>query len=309
MAAVWCVYAGAVTAFIGLAASLRPLPFLALSTGRRALVVALMGVFVAAGGAMLPAAETRVTAPATELDRFAPAYQFSERHTIHVDAPPPRVFSAIKTVTADEVFLFRTLVFIRRFGQPGPESILNVPKGTPILDVATRTTFLMLADAPPRELVVGTLVVFPAETRPTSYATPGAFRALQSPGFAKATMNFLVEPDTGGSRVTTETRVFATDASARRRFATYWRVIYPGSALIRRMWLRAIKRRAEAVRSAAPVYGRPPTANRPPEDRTYITPSDSAGVAISSSPIEFVAMWRNSGPAATTMISPSSPER
>jgi hypothetical protein len=46
--------------------------------------------------------------------------------------------------------------------------------------------------------------------------------------------------------VTTETRIYATDASAGRRFAPYWRVIYPGSALIRRMWLRAIAHRAEA---------------------------------------------------------------
>ena len=45
----------------------------------------------------------------------------------------------------------------------------------------------------------------------------------------------------------TETRVFATDDSARRRFAAFWRVIYPGSALIRRMWLRAIQRRAEVL--------------------------------------------------------------
>ena len=29
------------------------------------------------------------------------------------------------------------------------------------------------------------------------------------------------------------------------RFALYWRVIYPGSALIRRMWLRALRLRAE----------------------------------------------------------------
>ncbi len=49
--------------------------------------------------------------------------------------------------------------------------------------------------------------------------------------------------------VTAETRVYATDASARRRFARYWRVIYPGSALIRRRWLRAMKRRAEAAGS------------------------------------------------------------
>jgi hypothetical protein len=35
------------------------------------------------------------------------------------------------------------------------------------------------------------------------------------------------------------------DTAARQRFAAYWRVIYPGSALIRRMWLRAIARRTE----------------------------------------------------------------
>ena len=47
------------------------------------------------------------------------------------------------------------------------------------------------------------------------------------------------------TRLTTETRVFTTDAMIRRRFAAYWRVIYPGSSIIRMMWLRAIKRRAE----------------------------------------------------------------
>jgi len=61
-------------------------------------------------------------------------------------------------------------------------------------------------------------------------------------------MNFLVTPDgTGGSRVSTETRVYANDAASRRRFGAYWRLIYPGSALIRLMWLRAIARRAEGV--------------------------------------------------------------
>jgi len=59
-------------------------------------------------------------------------------------------------------------------------------------------------------------------------------------------MNFLVEDaGPGAMLVTTETRIYATDASARRRFAVYWRTIYPGSSLLRHTWLRAIKRRAE----------------------------------------------------------------
>jgi hypothetical protein len=47
--------------------------------------------------------------------------------------------------------------------------------------------------------------------------------------------------------VITETRVFATDAVALRRFTPYWRIIFPGSAILRVTWLRAVKHRAERV--------------------------------------------------------------
>lgn len=83
---------------------------------------------------------------------------------------------------------------------------------------------------------------------PRDRAYPVGFRALRGPGFALATMNFRIEDaGPGACTVTTETRVYATDAPTRRRFAGYWRVIYPGSALIRGMWLGAIKRRAESA--------------------------------------------------------------
>jgi len=59
-------------------------------------------------------------------------------------------------------------------------------------------------------------------------------------------MNFLVTANPrGGSDLSTETRVYANNASTTRQFAIYWRLIHPGSDIIRRMWLRAIKRRAE----------------------------------------------------------------
>ena len=45
------------------------------------------------------------------------------------------------------------------------------------------------------------------------------------------------------------------------------------------------------------------------DERTNIVPFDSAGVAISSSPIEFVARCVNVRPAAMTRISPSSFDR
>ncbi len=236
---------GLALALLGAAALVRPLPFLRISSRRRGLAVLGAGALLGLLGVSLPAPETSIAEPRSELDRIVPTYQFSERHEIRVAAPPARTFAAVRAVRAGEITLFRALTAIRRFGRPGPESILNAPERQPILDVATGTTFLLLALEPDREIVVGTLVAAPGDAPPVGERTPEWFTELSAPGYAKAAMDFRVAPDGAGSLVTTETRVFATDASTRRRFAAYWRVIYPGSAFIRRAWLAAIQRRAE----------------------------------------------------------------
>jgi hypothetical protein len=240
------VYAGFISALIGAVATLWPPRILGLTSRQRGAGILAFGALLVAAGWALPAPETRVASPSSRLDEFMPAWQFSELHTTRVKAPPERVFRAIREVTANEILFFRALTWIRRFGRPGPESILNAPERKPLLEVATRTTFLQLAEEPDREIVVGTLVVAPRGAV-IGKPTPAAFKALERPGFAKAAMNFRVEADgAGGSLLSTETRVYATDGASKRRFAAYWRVIYPGSALIRRMWLRAIVRRAES---------------------------------------------------------------
>lgn len=241
------VDAGLVLALVGVVSIVRPLRFLRIASRRRALGVLAASALLLGLGLTLPATESRVETQRTALDRFIPDYQFSEYHEIRIEAPPDRAFEAILSVTANEITLFRTLTAIRRFGRPGPESILAAPEHKPILDVATQTSFVLLAHDPDEELVVGTLVSAPEAARPSDERTPEWFERIAAPGYAKAVMNFRVEPDGAGVLVTTETRVYATDDTTRRRFTAYWRVIYPGSALIRRMWLRAIQHRAEAT--------------------------------------------------------------
>jgi hypothetical protein len=248
MIPVLLVDAGLALAFLGFVSLLWPLRFLKIRSRARGALILLVGVLVAIIGMALPARETRIAEPRTRLDEFVPVYQFAEFHATRVAASCEETYRAIKKVTANEIFLFRTLTAIRRFGRPGPEGILNAPERLPLLDVATRTGFLWLADEPGEEVVVGTAVVRPRGWRPKHRPTPEGFKNLHEPGFALAAMNFRLEdagPD--ACRVTTETRVYATDAGARRRFAAYWRVIYPGSAMIRRMWLRAIRLRAETA--------------------------------------------------------------
>lgn len=178
-----------------------------------------------------------------------PVWQFREFHSIRVAAPPQRVHQAIENVRADEISLFGALTWIRRGGRPLPEGILNAGNREPLIDVAVRGGFVRLANEAPREIVIGTAVHTPRGASdtlgPRLFSDPPA-------GYALAAMNFLVTPDgPAASIVSTETRVYATSPAARRRFGAYWRVIYPGSALIRRMWLRAVERRA--LRPDAPL--------------------------------------------------------
>lgn len=244
------VYLGLLVALAGAALVVKPISRLRVETRKRALAIAGGGTLVAVVGLLLPATERRITEPRTRLDEFTPAWQFHERHEIRVAAPPERVFDAIRRVRADEVFLFRTLTWIRRGGKDLPPGILNAGERESLIDVAIEGGFVLLADDPPREIVIGTVVMAPPGH--PGQCTAEDFRRTLPPGFALATMNFVVtRHGPGRSVVTTETRVFATGASARRRFAGYWRVIYPGSALIRRMWLSAIERRAEGEAGGA----------------------------------------------------------
>lgn len=226
--------------------------------GARRLLLALGGaaaIFVV--GAILPAANRRSTASAA-LDEIIPVWQFGEHHVRRIHASPQRVAHAIARVTARDIAGFRLLTWIRNPRLPWrrpPESLLAPPPDAPILDVALASGFERLREQAD-EVVIGTLVIVPAEVRRLGAADAESWRAswtaerfatLAEPGYAKAVMNFRWSEEAGGwTRLETSTRVFATDAATSRQFAVYWRLIYPGSSLIRRAWLTAIEQRAVA---------------------------------------------------------------
>jgi hypothetical protein len=182
------------------------------------------------------------------LDEVLRDYAWSERHAIDVAAPPAAVLEAVRSLTADEMPLVRALMAVRSL----PSRLLRRGRrregpARPVVEELARAGFTPLGEDPDRELVVGIVGRFwqpcPVHADITS---ADAFRAFDAPGWAKAAMNFRVEAlAEGRTRLTTETRITPTDAAARRRFGAYWLVVGPGSAAIRRLWLRAVRRRAE----------------------------------------------------------------
>lgn len=192
-----------------------------------------------------PTPRSAASSEVMRLDRYLPEWQFSERHSTIVHASDQRVWRAIHEVTAGEIRFFLLLTWLRspRLTGAGAESILNPHSGRPILDTALRTGFVKLDEDEGREIVVGTVL---QKGRFREGLAAAAFRELTEPGLAKAVMNFRVTTEQPGwVRLSTETRVGTTDTRSRRLFGVYWRLILPGSALIRRNWLAAIRRRAQ----------------------------------------------------------------
>jgi hypothetical protein len=179
------------------------------------------------------------------LDDFLPTYDFHEVHSVATDASPAAVMDAIKSLTPLEVPVLVALMAVRSL----PAILRRRPpavRGT-LLDGFRKAGFVALRDAPD-EVVYGGVGRFWKPTGDLRRVEAAAFGDFADPGCAKAVFNLRVDPAGERTLLTTETRIATTDEHARRSFACYWRLIHPGSALIRRDWLRAIRRRAERGR-------------------------------------------------------------
>jgi hypothetical protein len=171
------------------------------------------------------------------LDDVLPQWHHHKRHQIAIAAPPDAVLRAIDEVTWREVPVFRVLVTMRGLGKGARADSRVVDQ---FIDMGF--TELVRADD---EMVAGAICDFPrmGPALPLGTAPAEAFRAFQKPGHVKMVLNFRY----ADAVLTSETRVFATDVRSKRLFTLYWLAIRAGSGLIRHVWLRAIRRRAEAA--------------------------------------------------------------
>jgi hypothetical protein len=197
--------------------------------------------------------------PSRALDDVLPRFEFSERHERRIDATPDQAWEALQTLGMRDVLFTRVLMGIRTV----PARLTGGPRvrggDRPLIEDFVEGGFAVLAERD-REMVLGVVGQFwhPRQTPAVEVTDAVTFAAFDKPGFAKAAIDFRVEPTTGGTQFMTETRIHATDAAARRRFGLYWLIIRPGSGLIRRDLLRAVAQRAERTHDlAARSGGRP----------------------------------------------------
>lgn len=161
-----------------------------------------------------------------------------EHHAVEVPGDPGTALAAALAVRVGEVPVVRALFTLR--GLPHDErGAVGVFFSTP--------PFLVLDEERGREVVFGVVGPFwrwgRGRTPGDVPRTAAEFRAALAGGRMAAIGNFRAEPCAGGARLWTETWVYAPGRQ-RRLFLVYWALVGPFSAWIRRLLLRAARRRA-----------------------------------------------------------------
>ena len=179
------------------------------------------------------------------IDDYLPRYDANEVHQTVINAPIDRVYPLVRALDLRHSFLsppFR--LWQRAVRRVSPRSAQQ-GRGDLSLQSFLDHGFVLLAERPPHELVIGLTerVGFGERVR---RVRGEEFKTFNEPGFAKAVWNFSLDPlAPSQTRVVTETRVLCLDARSRRNFGIYWRVIRTFSGMIRMEFLRALKKAAE----------------------------------------------------------------
>ena len=178
------------------------------------------------------------------INAYMPRFDVRERHRVTVNAPADAVYAAVRSVDLGDSPLISWLSRLRELpariaGRRGRRLRID-------LDGFQRSGFVLLEEREGEEIVLGLVGKFWRPAGNIHRVSPEEFIAFNLPGYAQAVINFRLKKTSGGTSLSTETRVRCTDASSRRRFRLYWTLIGPFSALIRREMLRLIKREAEA---------------------------------------------------------------
>lgn len=178
------------------------------------------------------------------LAELLPAPDFAERHQRRIQAQPPAVWAALHEVRLSDLALSRTLMDIRTL----PLRLLGRERPQMVTGRFLETGPVPVLASDPERAVVAAGAIQPWKLRgaqPPPTLDPDGLREFDQPGWVKVGIDFVLEQAAGHTLLRTETRVVATDAATRRRFAVYWMAIRLGSGLIRRDVLRAVADRAE----------------------------------------------------------------
>ena len=176
---------------------------------------------------------------ATLLDGIVPTWTDRTVHGRAVAASPERVAEAMRDTTLDDAGIASLLVALRTGGRSRGHGLPLVQTGD------FESGFVKLGESA-SEVCFGFIGrPWPGGAPERAPADAAAFAGAEALDAVKVAISIRCAPADYGTLLLTETRI-VVGPLAERPFGLYWRLVKPGSNLVRTSILRAIARRAES---------------------------------------------------------------
>jgi hypothetical protein len=242
---------GVILTIIGVISLIKPLAFLFILDRIIAALIMLGGVLIAISSLLFPIRTRHSPTNNQKIDSLLPVYAFNEFHEVRINASPEKIKQVLQVTGIKNIPVARLLMGIRGIADEDIDLSDRASNNLVGSNTVSTPDFNFFVVAPDEWITVMILksVIIPNNANqpaPPEISTLEQFTAFNQLGYVKVAVNFrFITTDNNETILTTETRNNGITRKDNRAFGYYWRIIYPGSAIIRRVWLDTIRNKAQ----------------------------------------------------------------
>lgn len=236
---------------IGLFSTIHPLSFLFILNREIAVFILLCGLAISVVSLLCRVGKKRTSTNNQEIDKIMPEFSFNEFHEVRIYASVDKIKQTLQLNGVKDIPIAHLLMKIRGIANDDVDLSDRVSNNAPASNTFSTPDFNFF-EVSHLELIttmiLKSVIIFDDKKKsaPPEITSIQEFENFDTPGYVKVVMNFrftgINEQET---ILSTETRVNGITQNDDRIFGYYWRIIYPGSAIIRRVWLNMIKKKSE----------------------------------------------------------------
>ncbi len=243
---------GLILTVVGIISLIHPLAFLFVLNRTIAADVVFVGILICLVSLFSPAILYHSKTNNQKIDALLPVYTSNEFHEVCINAPIEKVKQVLTVTGVKDIPVARLLMIIRGIADEDvdlSDRASNNQVGAETISTPDFNFFVVSPDEWVTVMILKAVIITNDADKPAppEILTLEQFEAFNDPGYVKVAVNFrFIRKSDDQTILTTETRNNGITLKDSHVFGIYWRIIYPGSAIIRRVWLDTIKKKAQS---------------------------------------------------------------
>lgn len=243
---------GLILTVVGIISLIHPLAFLFVLNRTIAADVVFLGILICLVSLFSPAILYHSKTNNQKIDALLPVYTSNEFHEVCINAPIEKVKQVLTVTGVKDIPVARLLMIIRGIADEDvdlSDRASNNQVGAETISTPDFNFFVVSPDEWVTVMILKAVIITNDADKPAppEILTLEQFEAFNDPGYVKVAVNFrFIRKSDDQTILTTETRNNGITLKDSHVFGIYWRIIYPGSAIIRRVWLDTIKKKAQS---------------------------------------------------------------